>query len=142
MKEIRPTLVIIERPLDLTDSSFRQSIFPKLSFGLRKAGELESYLLYYYKMSVDTSKRAKAVAFLEEFDGYAQQKEIKSTDKAREFYIPLNPKVQKAQEVEAMLEAYLINVKTIKQELIMALSTIKGMVYGIKDHDLLSNSAS
>lgn len=142
MEEIRPILVIIEKPLDLTDSSFRQAVFPKLSFGLRKAGELESYLLYYYKMSVDALKRAKAVAFLEEFEAYAKTKELKFTDKSREFYIPLNEKVQKAQEIEAILEAYLVNIKTIKQEIIMAMSTIKGMVYGIKDYDLLSSSAS
>jgi hypothetical protein len=142
LKEIRPTLVIIEKPLDLTDSAFRQAIFPKLSFGLRKAGELVAYLKYHYKMAVDANKRAKAIAFLEEFDEYARSKELKSTDKAREFYIPLNQGVRVAQEAEAVLEAYLENAMTIKQEFIMALSTIKGMVYGLKDHDLLSGSAS
>ncbi|MEM4380567.1 MAG: hypothetical protein QXL01_07805 [Thermoplasmatales archaeon] len=142
MDELRPILLIIERPLDLTDEGFRRAVFPKLSFGLRKAGELVAYIKYHYKVAVDSGKRAKAIAFLEAFDDYAQAREIKSTDKAREFYIPLNKDVQLANNAEAVLEAYLENAMTIKQELIMSLSTIKGMVYGMRDSDLLSSSAS
>jgi len=142
MEEIRPILLIIERPLDLTDEGFRRAVFPKLSFGLRKAGELVAMLKYHYKTAVDGRKRAHAVAFLDEFNGYAEKNEIKSTDKAREFYIHLNGGVQAAQNAEAVLEAYLENAMTIKQELIMSLSTIKGMVYGFRDSDTLSSSAS
>jgi len=142
MDELRPILMIIERPIDLTDEGFRRAVFPKISFGLRKSGELVALLRYHYKSAVDARKRATAVAALEEFNGYAEKNDLKATDKVREYYIPLNEGVQAANNTEAVLEAYLENALTIKQELVMSLSTIKAMVYGIRDSDPLSSSAS
>lgn len=142
MQELRPILLIIERPIDLTDEGFRRAVFPKISFGLRKSGELVAFLRYHYKTATDNRKRAVAVAALEEVIIYAQAHDIKITDKAREYYIPMNKGVQVANNIEAVLEAYLENAMTIKQELIMSLSTIKAMVYGISDSTPLSSSAS
>jgi hypothetical protein len=139
-------VVIAERTFDLADERLRQQMFAKLSYGLRKAGEWLGWARYHQSMAKSRRKQAEAIASLEGFGKYLSQKkgsgeEVKATESVRSHYIQINPEVMLACSKEALMDAIVEQLMTVKLEFIQAISTIKAMAWGMKDSDFMSGSS-
>lgn len=144
---LRSILVLAENPIDLNDENQKRIIFARLSYGLRKAGEMLGWVRFHYKQAKSDCKRAAAVAALEEYTDYLVSKrqsddKLKATEKMREFYVGMSETVRAANSREAMLEAMEIQASTMKLEFMMSISTLKAMAYGMRDSDFMSGSAA
>jgi hypothetical protein len=143
---LRSYLVLAENPADLMDENYRKNVFAKLSYGMRKAGDYLGWGRYHLRVAYGDRKRAEAIAALDEFGAYlasrkATDKEVKATDKVRDFYVHINTGVTQAVAREAFMEAVVEQLSTMKQEFMMAISTIKAMAYGNRDSDFMSGAS-
>lgn len=144
---LRSYLVLAENTIDLHDENFRRTVFPKLSYGLRKAGEYLGWACFHQRASYAARKQAEAIAALDEFGKYlgikkAEGSDIKSTEAVRAHYVNIDPGVKHACLKEAYMDAVVQQLATMKMEFTMAISTIKAMAYGVRDSDYMSSGAS
>lgn len=144
---LRSYLVLAENVTDLQDENFRRTIFPKLSYGMRKAGEYLGWARYHQRMSYAQRKQAEAVAALDEFGKYlargkAAGNDVKATVDIRAHYVNIDPGVMSASAKEAYMDAIVEQLSTMKMEFMMAISTIKAMAYGVKDSDYMSGTTA
>jgi len=144
---LRSYLVLAENITDLQDENFRRTVFPKLSYGMRKAGEYLGWARYHQRMSYAIRKQSEAVAALDEFGKYlargkAAGNDIKATVDIRAHYVNIDPGVMSASAKEAYMDAIVEQLSTMKMEFMMAISTIKAMAYGVKDSDYMSSGSS
>jgi hypothetical protein len=136
-------LIVAESVPDMLDINVKRTILPKLSYGLRKSGELLGNISYYASESEKELKRARAIAALDEFNSWVatkkiEGKEIKITDATREHYLHIDPNVSAAHSRYSLLLAMRIQAQCIKQEFVMALAGMKSMLYGVSDDAMLS----
>lgn len=144
IEDLNKYLVLAENPSDFNNESKRLGLFGNLSFGLRKAAEGLSLALYYQKMAKSERKKAEASAALDQFGQYiADQKDlgkdVKATDKTKEYYVSLNDGVLKASEYEAMMDAYVEYFSAIRYEFGQAISTLRALCFGMKDSNNISS---
>lgn len=143
---LRSFLMLAENPADLADDKQRVVIFAKLSYGLRKSGEYLSWARFHHKNTKIDLKRSEALAVVDGVYDYVSKekekgREGKVTDKVRDNYKYLDVGVGKDMLREAMLEAMVEQLATMKLEFTMAISTIKAMAFGIKDENFMSSAA-
>jgi hypothetical protein len=143
---LRSYLMLAENPIDLQDENYRRTIFAKLSYGMRKAGEYLGQAKYHQRMAYARRKQAEAIAALDEFGKYLAQgkadgKDIKPTVDIRAHYVNIDPGVMAASAKEAYIDAIIEQLSTMKMEFMMAISTIKAVAYGIKDSDYMSSAS-
>jgi hypothetical protein len=136
-------LVIAESVPDMLDPHVKRAVMPKLSYGLRKSGELLGNISFYMSESEKDLKRARAIAALDEFNSWVaskkiEGKDIKTTDATREHYLHIDPNVSRAHSRYSLLLSMRIQAQTIKQEFVMALAGMKSMLYGVSDDHMLS----
>jgi len=144
---LRAYLVLAENPADLSDENQRRVIFSKLSYGFRKSGEYLSWARFQLRSTSIDAKRAESVAMLDGVHEFIVEEKDKGrdgkvTDKVRESYKNLDKDYTKALTKQAMAEAMVEQLQTMKWEFSMAISTIKAMAYGSSDQDYISSSAS
>ncbi len=145
IKDLEPYLVLVENPNDI-DENNAPVLLAKLSFGFRRAGEYLAAARYSFRMAKTDRKRAEAIAALDEFVNYIKtQKEsghdVKATEAVREHYLSISPGVIASYEREAFYEACMIQLETIKQEFLMAISSVKAQAYGFRDSWSLSGAS-
>lgn len=144
---LRSYLTLAENPADLMDENHKRLIFAKLSYGLRKCGEYLSWARFHNRTAHIDVKRAEAVACVDGIHSFIaterdKGRDGKITDKVREYYKFIDKDVGGAMMREAMLEAMVEQLSTMKTEFIMAIATIRAMAYGIKDQDFISSAST
>lgn len=139
MSELKEYVSYAENPHDYLDERHRIKLFNKLSYGLRKSGEGLARALYMQRVAKIRRKEAEAIAFLDDFSEYAQQNDIKATDKARENYVLKSKRVIDAAEAEACMDAWVEIFATTKQEFSMAIATLRALVFGPSQTNMMSN---
>lgn len=144
---LRSYLVLAENPADLADANQRRVIFAKLSYGLRKSGEYLSWARFHHRMALMDVKRAEAGAAIDGIHQFIEGERTKGrdgkiTDKVRDHYKFIDKSVGSNMLREAMLEAMVEQLKTMKTEFIMSIATLKAMAYGVDDTDHMSSAAS
>lgn len=146
MEELQAIAILAENPQDFHDEHQRIQLFSRLSYGLRKAGEALAKAAYLQKMAKVKKKEAEAIAALDDFYDYidsqkALGKEIKNTDSNRTYFTQQSKKVLQASEYEAMMDAWVEAIATIKYELTQGISTLRAMAYGPRDTSYLSGTS-
>lgn len=144
---LRSYLVLAENPADLQDENFRRTVFAKLSYGLRKAGDYLGWALYHQRMAYAKRKQAEAVAALDQFGGWLEGRkaagvEAKATVDVRAHYVNIDPGTIAAAAREALMDAAVQQLSTMKSEFTMAITTIRALMYGGRDSDYMSGSAA
>ena len=136
---LKPFLAVAE---NLHDANTKTAplMLSKLSLGLRKSGDVLAIAQFNYKKARAERKRTEAVVAIDEFPAWVKETGNKSTDKMRDFFVLKHPDVLKAMENEALYEAIQVQVYTMKQEISLAITTIRMVAYGFKDQALLSNT--
>lgn len=143
---LRSYLVLAENVADLQDANFRRTIFPKLSYGMRKAGEYLGWARFHQRKSYAERKQAEAIAALDEFGKWLSQRkasgdEVKATEAVRSHYVNIDKGVLNAANREAYMDAVVEQLSTMKMEFMMAISTIKAMAYGVREESFMSGAA-
>lgn len=146
LKDLQKILLLVENAQDVNHLT-APKLLAQLSYGFRKAGEYAAASLYEYKEARADRKKAEAVAFVDGFREYVKAQkvagvEIKATDEGRKHYINLDPEVRDASRKEALFEAMSEQLKTIKTEFMMAISTVKSIAYGYKDANFMSSTST
>jgi hypothetical protein len=145
IEELQPYLFLVENPQNINEISAPQ-ILAQLSYGFRKSGEYLALAQYQWASAKNERKSAEAVAGLDGVRTYAvNQKnrgiDVKITEDVRKHYINIDPAVKAASDKEALFEAMLEQLRTIKMEFLMAISTAKAIAYGRRDSDMMSGSS-
>jgi len=146
--ELRKYAALIEGHYDLVDEVRRPMLFAQVSYGYRRASEAVSWALVLNKEAYRKRKRAEGIAFHDGFYHFAErQKEkndriVKETDKTREWYIQMDPEVQKARREEALMAAILEQFSSLKFEFIQGSSALKAMYYGNKDQSNINSATA
>ena len=141
IKTLAPYLAIAETIKD-ADKFTAPIMLGKLSQGMRLAGDYLAVAKYNYKRARYDRKRIEAVVALDKFPEYAVTTQIKVTDALRGYYVNQHPDVLKAVDREAFFEAIQEQLYTMKTELFMAITTVRSIVYGFKDSNNLSATAT
>lgn len=139
-------LAAAEEPADLLNEAARPMLFSKLSFGLRKAGEALAWALFQHTKAQVDAKSAGGVAATAEFgqwvEGRRQEDEkYKPTEPQREHFMHTSETWRTANTKVAATAAMVEQLKTMKLEFMMAISTLKAIAYGGKDSDLMSGAS-
>lgn len=142
---LRSYLVLAENVADLQDANFRRTIFPKLSYGMRKAGEYLGWARFHQRKSYAERKQAEAIAALDEFGKWlasrkAAGEDTKATEAVRSHYVNIDKGVLSAASREAYMDAVVEQLSTMKMEFMMAISTIKAMAYGVREENFMSGA--
>lgn len=145
VNELQEYLVLVENPQDVNEYT-APKLLAQLSYGFRKAGEYLGLARYSYKSARNARKRAEAIAAIDNIRDYVAKRksegvDIKITEPVRDHYINIDPDVIKASAMEALFEAKMEQLNTIKMEFLMAISTTKAIAYGHKDSDMLSGAS-
>ena len=140
-------IVLAENASDLHDEIYRARLFGKLSYGLRKAGEAYGWILYHEKISYAQRKQAEAVAALDHFGTYLNKRkqggdDLKATEKVKESYTQIDTGVMSATRKEAMVLAIAKQIETVRLEFIQSISTLRAICYGLRESEMLSNTAT
>jgi hypothetical protein len=143
---LRSYLVLAENPADLADDNHRRIIFAKLSYGLRKCGEYLSWARFHERMATIDLKKSESIAMIDGIYDFIKAEKDKGrdgkvTEKVRESYKFLDKDVGAALTREALLEAMVEQLQTMKSEFVMAIATLKAMAYGMKDQDFMSSAS-
>lgn len=142
LKELQKILILVENAQDITHFT-APKMLAQLSYGFRKAGEYAALAMFEYKEARADRKAAEAIAFLDNFREYVKNEkvagnDIKVTDEGKKHYVNIDQEVRAASRKEALYEAMAEQVRTIKMEFLMAMSTVKSIAYGYKDKDAIS----
>lgn len=143
--ELQQYLVLVENPQDVNEFT-APKLLAQLSYGFRKAGEYLALAKYSHKSARNDRKRAEAIAALDNFREYVAKRkgegvDMKVTEPVRDHYVQIDPEVIRASAMEALFEAKVVQLDTIKMEFLMAISTTKAIAYGHKDSDMISGSS-
>jgi hypothetical protein len=143
---LRSYLVLAENVADLQDANFRRTIFPKLSYGMRKAGEYLGWARFHQRKSYAERKQAEAIAALDEFGKWlavrkAAGEDTKATEAVRAHYVNIDKGVLNTASREAYMDAVVEQLSTMKMEFMMAISTIKAMAYGVREENFMSGAS-
>jgi hypothetical protein len=111
-----------------------------LSSGLIKSGSLLASANYSLIQSKTVLKQKQAVAALEKFPGYCAERGIKATEAQREAFVDQCSEVIEAAQQVAYFEALVKHLDTIKMSMIMAISSVKSIVYGHKDSNSVTGN--
>lgn len=144
LDEISKYSMLTENIHDLHDESNRMNLFAKLSYGLRKSGEAKAWVIYHLNVAESETKASLGVASLDDFPEYVLQNEangktIKTTDSVREAFVVQCERVKTAKKKLAMLKAMDEVISIYKSQFVNGISTIKAMVYGNKDSNIMSS---
>lgn len=144
MAQLHPYLLLTESPHDFNDEHQRMALFGKLSFGFRKAGEYASWAETQKRIAERKIKEAGAIAAMDDFPEYVQSqaengRQVKTTDAVMKSYVDMSPRVMKAIEHEAFVNALASQLYSAKTQLKEAIGTIRAMVYGPRDSSSVSS---
>jgi hypothetical protein len=147
LEVLRENIFYAENYQNLNDEHFRRVVFSKLSYGLRKTGDYLAWAKYHQRLCTALVKRTRAEAGLYNFGAYVEKRklegvEVKTTDSTRALYVDIDEKVKEAEDRMGMVDGMVEQFNTMKYEFIAAISTIKVMIYGMKDSDFMSSNPS
>jgi hypothetical protein len=74
-------------------------------------------------------KSAEAIAYFDRAADYLKEKNVKDSSEAKKMYIPLDPDVQKAQNIKAFAESMVQFLRNKMMEFRMAHDDVKKMAY-------------
>ena len=129
---------LAENPKDVHAEVGRITLFSKLAYGLRKAGEAHAWALVHKKIALASKKEAESIAVLEEFGGWLKEKRLKEKDfkataDVRKSYAYLSETVKSASRYEAVAEGMAAHFGTLHHALGQSISTLRAVIYGPKD---------
>lgn len=129
---------LAENPKDVHEEAGRITLFSKLSYGLRIAGESYAWALVHKKLSTSTKKESEAVAAIDEFGEWMterrrEDKSFKPTADVRKNFVYLSESVKAANKYEAVSEGMAAHFWTIHNQLGQSISTLRAIIYGPKD---------
>jgi hypothetical protein len=144
VEELAPYVGIAENPYDYQDEIFRLKLFGQLSFAMRKASEALAWAYVQQKMAYARRKEAEAVAAMDDFPQYIvdqsdQGRTIKATDATREAFVKMSPRVMRAHQKEAFVDAIVEQLNVLKYGFSEGSKTLRAMCYGQKDSNNLSS---
>jgi len=90
---------------------------------------LLSKAMYYLGQAEAALKTAESIAYFDNAPEFLEQRNVKDTAEARKKYVPLDPSVQKAEQVRARAEAMVSFLKNKLQEFRLAHDDVKKIAY-------------
>lgn len=90
---------------------------------------LLSKAMYYLGQAEAALKTAESIAYFDNAPEFLEQRSVKDTAEARKKYVPLDPAVQKAEQVRARAEAMVSFLKNKLQEFRLAHDDVKKIAY-------------
>jgi hypothetical protein len=120
--------ILAENPADLTDESRRSDLLAKLSFGLRRSGDMLARIKGRLRKAESLLKQASALAAIDDLNEHSARMTMSRLHKAN-----LNC---------AMLIAMSEQAWTMKTEFMMGISTVKAIAWGMRDSEHLSSGAA
>jgi hypothetical protein len=139
--------ILAENPADLTDESRRSDLLAKLSFGLRRSGDMLARIKGRLRKAESLLKQASALAAIDDLNEHSARmtmsgEKLKITDDYRKTFVAGSPRLHKANLNCAMLIAMSEQAWTMKTEFMMGISTVKAIAWGMRDSEHLSSGAA
>lgn len=145
---LRRYAILTENPADLVDRNQYPQLLARLSFGLRRSGDVLGRLKAQQRKAEGFTKRAAAVAGMDDLAEYVAQSAIKGekvkiTDDYRKIFVAGSDRVHNANLRCAMLDGMVEQIWTMKIEFREAIQTLRSMAWGgARDGDALSSVAT
>jgi hypothetical protein len=138
VKDLAPLLNVARSLTNATEAT-APTMLSDLSSGLIRVGTLLAAARYSHNMAGSKVKQKEAVLALEEFPKWCAANNIKSTEAQRQAFVDMHGNGPEAQE-EAYYGALVSHLDTMKTTFIMAISSVKSIVYGHRDSNSVTGS--
>lgn len=140
IKELAPYMAAANNINRATEGT-APNMLADLNCGLMKTGAFLGAAKCSLNKSRTTRKNAEAIAKLDKFPRYCQENNIaKPTADLRDAFVDKDELVLAAADQEAYYEAVVEQLSAIKMAMIMAMSSIKAIVYNSRDSDFAAGN--
>lgn len=139
LMELTPVLACAQNLQNATEGT-APMILSTLSSGLIRTGGLLAGARLEADKARTERKRVQGRLALEAYPQYLNEKGIKGTESTKEAFVDSHDDTVAACHKEAHCDALVCQLDTIKASLMMAISSVKSIVYGYKDSSSVSGN--
>lgn len=139
VKKLAPILETAQNLQNATEAT-APTILSEISSGLISISRLLSSARYHADLAKIEKKKVQGMLALEAFPKYCSETGVKVTEGNKEAFIDCNQTYTDACKTEAYLDALVTQLDVIKTTFIQSISSVKAIVYGFKDSNIVSGN--